>query len=490
MNREPLSNADFALLRLDSSTNWMIVTALITLESRLDSTRLKRVLEHSMLRQPRFRQRIVQSRTLLGRAYWEDDASFSIDQHIHCLHTPLPADTGLLEQLVSRLMSVGMDFSHPLWQVYLVEQYGSGSALVMRIHHSIADGISLAKMLLAMTTANPDESPGKLPAGPAKINAPPAQAPNQRKSSWEGKPPGAMQMQDRLAGMGKRVLSYTNLLDDALRLGGSTVDALGQLLVSPPDSKNTFRGQMGSPKKAAWTPGIPLPQVKFISKAFGVSVNDVLLSVVVGALYRYMKSVNEDEIPAELHSFVPVDLRRDARRSYAQFLLGETFDQPMGNRFGFAVLELPVGVEEPVKRLALIHQNMDTLKASGEALVSYWVLNLMGAVPGEIQNIAARFWLTKGSAIMTNVIGPPHRLYLGDAAIDTCIAWVPQSGPVGLGISIFSYNGVIVLGVATDQGLIPEPHRIVDFILAEYQLLWDQAQQSPQTAPDQSLTGG
>ncbi len=491
MNREPLSNTDLALLRLDSPANRMIVTALITLESPLDSTCLERILERSMLLQPRFRQRIVHSRTLLGKAYWEEDTSFNINRHIHCLHTPLPAEAELLEQLISRLMSVGLDFEHPLWQIYLVEQYGNGSAVVMRIHHSIADGISLVKMLLSMTGAAPDAPVVELLENPPeKAGGISAQPASNQKPSREVSSPRTMQILGRLASVGKHVLADANALEDLLRLGESTVAALGQLLFSPTDTHNVFRGQIGLSKAAAWTPGIPLEQIKFISKAFGGTVNDVLLSVVAGALYRYMHTADMNAMPAELHSFVPVDLRRDSRRSDVEFLLGQSSDQPMGNRFGFAVLELPVGIEDPVKRLGMIHQNMDVLKASGEALVSYWILNLMGAIPAEIQDIAAHFWLTKGSAVMTNVIGPANKLYLGDAAIDTCIAWVPQSGMIGLGVSIFSYNGKVTLGVATDQGLAPDPRNIINAILAEFQLLWERAQQVPRSTEEQLLNGG
>jgi WS/DGAT/MGAT family acyltransferase len=264
-------------------------------------------------------------------------------------------------------------------------------------------------------------------------------------------------------------------LEDVFRLGASTASALGQLFLSAPEINNTFRGRVGIPKRAAWSPAISLEQVKFLGRAFDCTVNDILLSTVAGALRRYMLDPAPNSGPTDIHSFVPIDLRRGARVTKGELLLGNSFDQPMGNRFGFAVLELPVGIDDPIQRLHKIHQSMDALKASGEALVSYFVLNLMGSVPGKIQDLAVRFWMTKGSAVMTNVVGPSQQLYLGNAAIDTIMAWVPQSGRVGLGVSIFSYNGRIWLGVSTDQGLVNNPERIVENFLEELHLLGAQA---------------
>jgi diacylglycerol O-acyltransferase / wax synthase len=489
MNREPLSNADFALLRLDSPANRMAVTAMLTLETRLELSHLKMIIERTMLHQPRFRQRVVLPRTPFSKAYWEEDTTFDLDRHIRNIRTPLPADASLLEQLISRVMSVGFDFSRPLWEFYFVESYGSGSAIVMRFHHSIADGLSLLKLLLSMTQTTPGMPPEFIPEKPAetpsKFYIPETQFQKQARNSTQ---PTAVRILRRIAKTGKQALTDANLVDDAIRLGQSTADAINQLLFSPSDGENIFRGKIGIPKRAAWSPGIPLEQVKFISKTFGSTVNDVLLTTLAGALSQTMLESTPASKTNRIHGFVPVDLRRSSRRANAHFLLGDNFDQPMGNRFGFAVLELPLKVEDPARRLEIVHQNMNILKASGEALVSYWVLSLLGVVSGEIQDLAARFWLSKGSMVITNVAGPGERLYLGEAAIDACIAWVPQTGPVGLGVSIFSYNGNVVIGVAADQESAPDPHKIVDYALAEFQALWERAMEVQEARTDEHIS--
>ena len=106
----------------------MIITALLTFQTRLEIEELTSVVQHFMLQQQRFRQRLVQPRVPRGGAYWEDDETFNLSQHITPIHTPLPADPKLLEEMISRVMSIGLDFSRPLWQFYLVKHYGAGSA--------------------------------------------------------------------------------------------------------------------------------------------------------------------------------------------------------------------------------------------------------------------------------------------------------------------------------------------------------------------------
>ena len=114
---------------------------------------------------------------------------------------------------------------------------------------------------------------------------------------------------------------------------------------------------------------------------------------------------------------------------------------------------------------------MDLLKASEEGLATHWLMGLLGVAPGGIHDVAVRFWSTKSSAIMTNVVGPGKQLYLGRAAIETIIGWVPNFGPAGLGVSFFSYNENVRLGVATDQGLVPDPEKIVNYFLEEISIL-------------------
>jgi hypothetical protein len=114
---------------------------------------------------------------------------------------------------------------------------------------------------------------------------------------------------------------------------------------------------------------------------------------------------------------------------------------------------------------------MDELKVSPEALVSFGVLSLMGLAPVEVEQLGLRFFGSKATAVLTNVPGPRQPLYMAGRKIDKVMFWVPQSGHMGLGISILSYAGGVMLGIATDAGLVPDPERIVEGFKVEFEAL-------------------
>ena len=133
----------------------------------------------------------------------------------------------------------------------------------------------------------------------------------------------------------------------------------------------------------------------------------------------------------------------------------------LGNQFGLVFLQLPLWIADPGERLAEIKQRMDDLKTSVQPAVALAMLNALGYVPGAAQPLAVQFFGSKASAVLTNVPGPRERLYLTGKPLQRAMFWVPQSGRLGLGISILSYNGEVLVGVATDAGLIPDPERVV-----------------------------
>jgi hypothetical protein len=143
----------------------------------------------------------------------------------------------------------------------------------------------------------------------------------------------------------------------------------------------------------------------------------------------------------------------------------------MGNAFGLVFLTLPIGIADPARRLRAIKKEMDELKVSPEALLSFGVLSLMGLAPVEVEQLGLRFFGSKATAVLTNVPGPREPLYMAGRRIDKVMFWVPQSGHMGLGISILSYAGGVLLGIATDAGLVPDPERIVEAFKVEFEAL-------------------
>jgi WS/DGAT/MGAT family acyltransferase len=232
---------------------------------------------------------------------------------------------------------------------------------------------------------------------------------------------------------------------------------LGRLVVLPPDPATVFKGKLGRRKRAAWSEPVPLEDFKAIGKAFGATVNDILVAVATGALRRYMEKRGQPTVGIAIRASVPVNLRPLEQA------------HKLGNAFGLVFLSLPIGIVDPVRRVRAIKKEMDELKGSPEALVAFGLLSLMGLAPVEVEQLGLRFFGSKATAVLTNVPGPRQPLYMAGRKIDKVMFWVPQSGHLGLGISILSYNGGVMLGIATDAGLVPDPERIVENFKVEFE---------------------
>ena len=464
MLRKPFSYVDHAWLRMNDPNNLMVITGLMTFDAPLDYERLKDTVEHSFIRFKRFRQRMVQPKLPFKRPYWEEDPSYNLEAHLQRFILPPPHDQKTLQVLISLLMSRELDYSRPLWQFYLVENYGSGSAFIARIHHSIGDGIALMQVLLSLTEPAPDHPPASHPQATAQRGEYPPNEPIQTLKSTTIKPTqrGAKGLMEE----GKKMLLDPSHAVDRARQAIDFAGAVGKLALRWPDPQTVFKGPLGKEKRAAWSEPLELREVKFIGKTLNATVNDVLITAVAGALGRYVDFRGKTAEDLNIRSFIPVNLRPVA------------LDEDLGNKFGLVFLSLPLGIKDPVERLRKVKQNMDELKSSAEAVATFGILNLLGAVPAWIEEIAVDFFDTKGTAIMTNVPGPRSQLTMAGAPINTLMAWVPQSGRISLGVSILSYNGKVWLGVATDHGLIPDPETIVSMFYQEYKEMIDRAQKT------------
>lgn len=476
---EDMSNVDVAWLRMELPSNLMMITGLFIFEEVVDWERLKTTLEQRLARFDRFRQRVVESRLGLGSPRWEFDTHFNIANHLHRIALPAPGDQQALQALVSDLMSTPLDFSKPLWQYHLVEGYQGGSVLVCRLHHCIADGIALMRVLLSTTDPDPDT-----------VWTPPVEETEHRhgRSPWHiitGPASAALgatrRVTSALVSSGMDLVSNPSHALDYARLGTETTMALGRLVLLPPDPKTIFRGPLQVQKRAAWSVSMPLAQVKAIGKATGATVNDVLLAAVAGALRRYAQDHDQSVEGLDVRGVIPVNLRR------------ETEKIELGNRFGLVFLGLPLGLAKPLERLAELKRRMDEIKDSQEAVVAFALLNAIGMAPGDIENLVVNIFGSKATAVMTNVPGPRQKMYFAGSPIHQMMFWVPQSGRLGLGVSIMSYNNQVWLGIATDEGLMPDPDLIVEYYRQEIQEMYEltqaaAAQASPPRAAPQAAS--
>ncbi len=454
--REKISAVDTAWLRMDRPGNLMMICGVLCFRKRVRFAALKTVIEERFLRFRRFLQRPVEA---AAGAYWESAADFDLDHHV--VHVALPAEAGKkeLQALVSRLARTPLNPAWPRWQFHLVENYGGGSALIARIHHCYADGIALVQVLLSMTDVAP--------------RGPPAMAPPAGRKERAAKDDPLADLFEPIADAMKMALKVGSTLIDkgveiwqrpekalALAEQGTALTAeIAKLALMGQDSATRFKGTPGVAKRVAWAEPIPLDEVKAVGKALGASVNDVLLSCVAGAIRDYLVHKGDPTGGVMIRALVPVNLR-PLEKAYK-----------LGNEFGLVFLELPIGIENPIERLYAVRANMRALKGSYQPILALGLLAAMGAGPKLLQDQLLVALARNASAVMTNVPGPQRPLYLAGGKIEQFMFWVPQSGDIGMGVSILSYNGKVQFGLITDRGLVPDPERVIAGFAPEFEKL-------------------
>ena len=453
--REAMSRVDTAWLRMEKPTNLMMITGVLMFAEPLELVRLRELIRDRFLAFHRFRQKAVDNQS---SAHWEDDEDFDLDWHIRLTARPGAAGKKELQRLVSQLASTPLDHSKPLWQFHLVETYNGGSALISRIHHCYADGIALIQVLLSLTDTHPDAKPGSdLPQAWLKADGErvtrkffdPAMAGIDR----------AMKLGGKALEKGMEIYRDPTLAAILAKDGGDIAMELAHALSLPDDPETLFKGPLGVSKRCAWADPLDLEEVKTVGKALNCTVNDVLMAAAAGALRAYLLEQGQDVDGLTIRATVPVNLRplEHAKK--------------LGNHFGLVFLELPVGEPNPLRRLERVAACMQELKNSRQAIVAFGLLAALGMTPAPIQRVALELFSRKASAVATNVPGPQMPLYLAGSRISDLMFWVPQSGSLGLGVSILSYNGEVHFGLISDAKRIKEPECVIVRFKAEFEKL-------------------
>ncbi len=454
--REKISVVDTAWLRMDRPQNLMMICGVLQFRDRVSLARLRNVIGERFLSFRRFRQRAVE---MSGMAFWETDRHFDIERHV--VHTALPGNAGRkeLQDLVSRLSTTPLDPARPMWQFHLVDNYAGGSAVIVRIHHSYADGIALVRVMLSMTDAAPNGPPA-MPFAPRPLRrAEPDDVLGQLLAPFSGAMDTARKIGATILEKGVGLWSDPSKAVALAGQGTALTAEIAKLVLMPQDSHTRFKGAPGIGKRVAWADPLPLADVKTIGKALGASVNDILLSSVAGAIRAYLVDKGDAVDGVMIRALVPVNLR-PMEKAYK-----------LGNQFGLVFLELPIGIENPVERLYAVRANMNALKGSFQPVLALGLLAAMGAAPKALQEVLLYALARNATSVMTNVPGPQESLYLAGKRIESMMVWVPQSGDIGMGVSILSYHGAVQFGLITDRGMCPDPEAIIERFAGEFEKL-------------------
>lgn len=457
LRRQPMARVDTAWLRMERPTNPMMITAVLVFTERMSVEALRALVDARFLAYARFRQKAVDAAT---GATWIEDAHFDLDWHVRRAALPGRAtgssaaeEKRALEAFTGELASTPLDPGKPRWQFHLVEDYAGGSALVARIHHCYADGIALVQVLLSLTDTERHPQPAQtLPQAWLKADG----AGVERRV-------GAVARYRKLGGQvldrGMAMYRDPTLANMLAREGGEIARELLYALSLSDDPPSLLRGALGVSKRVAWAEPICLDEVKAVGRAFDCTVNDVLMAAAAGALRGYMRERGADPDGMTLRATVPVNLRplEHAKK--------------LGNHFGLVFLDLPVGEANPARRLERVAACMRELKDSRQAIVAFGLLAALGMAPQSAQGIALDLFSRKASAVATNVPGPQQPLYLAGCALREMMFWVPQTGSIGIGLSILSYDNRVHFGLVADARLVPDPDAAIAHFQREFDAL-------------------
>ncbi len=414
----------------DSATNLMVINAVVTLD-RVDLKTVRDTFQHRVIdaeggqRYARFRERVVWQGS---RPHWEQDPAFDIARHIVPADAPDIDTTEKLQRWVGEQAGRPLPADRPQWQFQLIERFeDGGSALLVRVHHSIGDGISLTAVLFAFLEEMTVEHP--TPDAP---------------------PRGGIRPSGGAPGRG---------LLKAIAIPLAAPGVLLRRLLWVPDRHALHGPRVSGRKQVAWTAPTDLEVVKQAKNRLGATVNDVLMAVVSGALSRYLKQ-NAGQIINRLHVSMPVNVRRP--------------DEPLtlGNRFAAVPLELPAGIPDLPARVARVKERMDGLKRSVAPIVVYGIQHVMLTVlPQGVSRWLIDFLANKCTAVVTNVPGPQRDVTLAGRQVRSMMFWVPQRADIGLGISVLSFAGKVQVGVLVDEVLVPDARDLAHAFEEEFAAL-------------------
>jgi WS/DGAT/MGAT family acyltransferase len=446
-----MSSIDTAWLRMDEPGSPMMIVGVSATETPLRTADFKRMLRTRLLCFERFRQRPV---TDAVGASWIEHEDFDLDEHLVIARLPAPGGKRQLQALAAKLASQPLDPGRPLWQFHLVPKYGNGSAWITRVHHCYADGIAMMRVLLSMTE---QEAPPVQRAGHGAPALP----------EWLNRltQPAGDVLEHALAEGAKLLESgihqafHPERAAGALAQAGSMVGEFAKVLALPDDPPTPLRGPLGGRKAVAWADPIPLADVKTIGHALDCTMNDVVMATVAGALGSHLRDRGFDTEGLVLRASMPVNLRG--------------VDEPLtlGNKFGLVYVDLPVGMRNPLQRAYRTHGTMQAIKGSVQPPMTLLALGLMGLLPGALQTPAIELLSRKASVVVSNVPGPQAPLYLCGQRISEMHFWVPQSGTIGIGVSVLTYAGKVHFGVIADRDLLDDPADLADRFAPEFEQL-------------------
>lgn len=508
--RRRLGVQDALWLEMDRPNNLMVVDSVIWTAQPLDFAKVRAVVEERLLnRYPVFRSLAVKDDD--GSWWWELDENFDFDNHVALISLKKPDDPRALQELVGAHRTEMLDRNRPLWQAIWVKRYRGGSAMILRSHHAIADGMRMVQLSMSLFDATPQGGPIMAPAviQQGVQTQPPGQSVAQRvRATAAGAAqaaggvisrvtgalggladaPQALQQVGRMGrfalrnplGAGDTVVhavqatgaAVVQTVRAALLPGGGSmvdvfsaapgdVDTLRKLLIGTRNDATIWTGEAGGEKSVAWSEPMSLPAIKAVARANRCTVNDVLVTTVAGTLHDYLKA--HGARCSSVTFMVPVNLKP----------IDLTLPETLGNEFALVQLELPTDEPDAGKVLEAAKRRMDRIKNGHEAAVAFRLQETIAGFSRSLYEASVDLFTNRTLGTLTNVPGPPMPVYLAGSLVDGMVGWAPISGDQPMSFTIYSYDGEVTVGIACDTKLVPDHEMIIEGFGAAFARLVD-----------------
>ncbi|GAB3363696.1 WS/DGAT/MGAT family O-acyltransferase [Modestobacter lapidis] len=460
---ERLTALDASFLYLEDPDTPMHVGGVLVLECPagvLDHDALVDLVRARLPLVPRYRQRVLEVPGHLANPVWVDDPDFDVSYHVRRSALPRPGSEEQLLDLVARLTARPLDRRRPLWEMYLVEGLSGGrSAVVTKTHPALVDGLSAIDIGQVILDESPE--PGTPPdTGEWR----PRRAPGQVALVWEA-------VEEYLERPSAVVETARTAVGDVRATAARWAGVAGAILAAAartamrPAPMSPLNAPIGRQRRVA-VARATLDDVKIVRKANGGTVNDVLLTVVTGALREWLLSRGEPVIGStSVRALVPVSVRSD--------------EDDDASRVSSLLVDLPVGEPNPRVRLARISYAMRALTQSNQSVGADTLSALSGFAPPTLHALGARAasGLSRRlfNLVVTNVPGPQTPRYAGGARMVEVFPVVPLAKGQGLAIGLTSYDGTVYVGLNADRDSISDVDVLADLIEQEVAALVETA---------------
>ncbi len=460
MYSDRLSAIDAAFLAVEDLNTPMHIGSIALFEAEpltrseggLDLERILEFTEAQLHKAPRLRQKIALAPGF-AQPLWVDDGSFNLTYHMRHTSLPVPGDIRQLKRLAGRIMSQQLDRGKPLWEIWIVEGIEEGRfAVISKLHHCMADGVSAGDVLNILMGRDPDYTPTP-------------------RSEWVPRPvPGASQMvldevRHRLTLPFSLLRSGERAPSEGWKAQAATRGPLESLIDASRDALRPIAStplnvDVGPHRRIDWT-RLDMDEVKKIGKLAGGKVNDVVLAVISGALARFFgrRAVSIQDL--DFRAALPVSVRRESERG------------TLGNRVSGLLATLPLDEPDPWQRLLRIIDLTRELKGSGQAAGTELLERLVELVPVRLFGALARLGSRRQVAnmVITNVPGPDEPVYMLGARMQASYPIVPLASGQALGVALFSYDTGLFWGFNSDWDVIPDLHDFAEDVQLQFEAL-------------------